>query len=211
MKYTTVTGNLQQLRTPCLITGLKTATRIARALGEQQHFNRSSKDFDDAPGKSLCVHLDGAIARMLVLGGMDNPSAAVFTKTANLAAQEAIKLPIGQAVIALSDTRVKGKNTQWKASTLMQACSHAAYQFRHHKSKPKPLHQLTSIKMHGTDADSKAVRVAVKMGNALDAGLQLAKDLGNEPPNICNPNYLLAQARKLGRAGNVKVSLLCYC
>ncbi|GIS20840.1 MAG: hypothetical protein CM15mP120_27560 [Pseudomonadota bacterium] len=46
--------------------------------------------------------------------------------------------------------------------------------------------------------------VAVKMGNALDAGLQLAKDLGNEPPNICNPNYLLAQARKLGRAGNVK-------
>ena len=116
MKYTTVTGNLQQLRTPCLITGLKTAKRIARALGEQQHFNRSSKDFDDAPGKSLCVHLDGAIARILVLGGMDNPSAAVFTKTANLAAQEAIKLPIGQAVIALSDTRVKGKNTQWKAS-----------------------------------------------------------------------------------------------
>ena len=208
MKYTTVTGNLQQLRTPCLITGLKTAKRIARALGEQQHFNRSSKDFDDAPGKSLCVHLDGAIARMLVLGGMDNPSAAVFTKTANLAAQEAIKLPIGQAVIALSDTRVKGKNTQWKASTLMQACSHADYQFRHHKSKPKPLHQLTRIKMHATDADSKAVRVAVKMGNALDAGLQLAKDLGNEPPNICNPNYLLAQARKLGRAGKVKVSQL---
>ena len=59
------------------------------------------------------------------------------------------------------------------------------------------MHQLTRIKMHASEADSKAVRTAVKMGNALDAGLQLAKDLGNEPPNICNPNYLLAQARKL--------------
>jgi leucyl aminopeptidase len=103
---------------------------------------------------------------------------------------------------------VKGKNAEWKASTLMQALSHAGYQFRHHKSKPKPLHQLTRIKIHSTDADSKAVRAAVKMGNALDAGLQLAKDLGNEPPNVCHPNYLLAQARKLGRAAKVKVSQL---
>ena len=63
----------------------------------------------------------------------------------------------------------------------------------------------------GKNADAgEAFKSALrdKMGNALDAGLQLAKDLGNEPPNICNPNYLLAQARKLGRAGNVKVSQL---
>ena len=203
MKYSTATGNLQQLRTPCLITGLKTAKRIARALGEQQQFSRSTKDFDDRPGKSQCVHLDGAVARMLVLGGLDNPSAAIFTKVADLAAQEAIKMPIGQAVIALVDTKVKGKNAEWKASTLMQACSHAGYQFRRHKSKPKPLHQLTRIKIHASAADSTAVRSAVKMGNALDAGMQLAKDLGNEPPNVCHPNYLLAQARRLGRAAKV--------
>ena len=208
MKYSIAAGNLQQLRTPCLITGLKTAKRIARALGEAKQFSRSTKDFDDAAGKSVCVHLDGAVARMLVLGGLDNPSAAVFSKIANLAAQEAVKLPIGQAVIAMLDSKVKGKNAEWKASTLMQACSHAAYQFRHHKSKPKPLHQLTRIKIYATDVDSKTVRAAVKMGNALDAGLQLAKDLGNEPPNVCHPNYLLDQARKLGRAAKVKVTQL---
>ncbi|GIS20838.1 MAG: hypothetical protein CM15mP120_27540 [Pseudomonadota bacterium] len=80
MKYTTVTGNLQKAANTLPYHWFKTAKRIARALGEQQHFNRSSKDFDDAPGKSLCVHLDGAIARMLVLGGMDNPSAAVLPR-----------------------------------------------------------------------------------------------------------------------------------
>ena len=80
MKYSIAAGNLQQLRTPCLITGLKTAKRIARALGEAKQFSRSTKDFDDAAGKSVCVHLDGAVARMCVLGGLDNPSAAVFSK-----------------------------------------------------------------------------------------------------------------------------------
>jgi leucyl aminopeptidase len=145
---------------------------------------------------------------MLVLGGLDNPNAAIFTKVADLAAQEAIKLPIGQAVIALVGTKVKDKNAEWKASVLMQACSHASYQFRHHKSKPKPLHQLTRIKIHAIDADSTTVRSAVKMGNALDAGMQLAKDLGNEPPNVCHPSYLLAQARMIGRAAKVKVSQL---
>ena len=208
MKYSTVVGNIQKLKTPCLITDLKTAKRVARALGEQQQFSRNTKDFEDSSGNSQCVHLDGAVARILVLGGLDNPSAAIFTKVANLAAQEAVKLPIGQAVIALGDTRIKGKNAEWKASTLMQACSHAGYQFRHHKSKPKPLHQLTRIKIHASEADSKTVRSAVKMGNALDAGMQLAKDLGNEPPNVCHPNYLLAQARKLGRSAKVRVSQL---
>ena len=208
MKYSTVVGNIQKLRTPCLITDLKTAKRVARALGEQQQFSRNTKDFEDSSGNSQCVHLDGAVARILVLGGLDNPSAAIFTKVANLAAQEAVKLPIGQAVIALGDTRIKGKNAEWKASTLMQACSHAGYQFRHHKSKPKPLYQLTRIKIHASEADSKTVRSAVKMGNALDAGMQLAKDLGNEPPNVCHPNYLLAQARKLGRSAKVRVSQL---
>lgn len=208
MKYSTVSESLQQLRTPCLVTGLKTAKRVARALGEQKQFLRCAKDFDDALGKSLCVPLDGTIARILVVGGLDNPSAAGFTKAADVAALAAIKLPISQAVIAISDVRVKGKSSQWQASIMMQACSHAGYQFRHHKSKPKPLHQLTRIKLHCTDADSKVVRTAVKLGNALDAGLQLAKDLGNEPPNICNPNYLLAQARKLGRGSNVRVSQL---
>ena len=38
--------------------------------------------------------------------------------------------------------------------------------------------------------------------------MKFARDLGNEPPNVCNPNYLLKEARKLGRADNVSVSNL---
>ena len=32
---------------------------------------------------------------------------------------------------------------------------------------------------------------------SVSQGMMLAKDLGNTPPNICNPNYLLKEAKKL--------------
>ena len=56
MKYSTATGNLQQLRTPCLISGFKTAKRLARALGEQKQFSRGTKDFDDARAR-VCAYI----------------------------------------------------------------------------------------------------------------------------------------------------------
>jgi leucyl aminopeptidase len=36
----------------------------------------------------------------------------------------------------------------------------------------------------------------------------LAKDLGNEPPNVCTPTYLLGEARKMARAKDVSLTAL---
>ena len=52
-------------------------------------------------------------------------------------------------------------------------------------------------------------RRAVGHAQALDEGLALAKDLGNQPPNICNPTYLAREARKVARgAANVTTTVL---
>jgi leucyl aminopeptidase len=52
------------------------------------------------------------------------------------------------------------------------------------------------------------VQRAVREANALQLGLDLARDLGNQPPNVCNPSYLLREARKLARLDKVRVSAL---
>jgi leucyl aminopeptidase len=57
-------------------------------------------------------------------------------------------------------------------------------------------------------SDQKALRGAIKLGLALDEGLTLAKDLGNEPPNVCTPTYLLGEARKMARAKDVSLTAL---
>ena len=46
---------------------------------------------------------------------------------------------------------------------------------------------------------AKAMRKGLKHGEALAAGMSLTQDLGNMPPNICTPSYLVKQARALAK------------
>jgi leucyl aminopeptidase len=45
-------------------------------------------------------------------------------------------------------------------------------------------------------------------GQALAAGVSLAKDLGNLPPNVCTPTYLAEQALSMGKNFGFKVEIL---
>ena len=207
MKYSLTEGTLHELRTPCLVVSLKNAKRVARALGATNIFSVAVQDFKDTADQSLTVNLGGAVARLLIIGGADTPlSPDKFRKLANNVAQSLLKLPVKQAVISLEATRVKSKHTDWKLKTLMHATSYAAYSYGKHKSKPVEPAGLTGVRLHV--ADKKSLSPTIRLGNALHAGLSLSRDLGNEPPNVCNPTYLLAQAKKMARHPLVNVTSL---
>ncbi len=55
---------------------------------------------------------------------------------------------------------------------------------------------------------AKAVQLAVQQGEALVEGMNLAKDLGNLPPNVCTPTYLAKTAQGLMKKTKLKVELL---
>lgn len=207
MKYQFIDGELHQHRTPCLVTSVKVAKRVSRALVVTPIFSRAMQDFKDVGGNALCINLDGPVARILVVGGGDsNLGQDEFRKLSELIAQNLAKLPVSQACIAVDHIRVKGQSAQWKATTLMLACSQSVYRFNRHKSRAPSTPQITRIRLHSAGQHDLAIKRAIRSGNALDKGLALAKDLGNEPPNICNPNYLLREARKLSKDPRVTVS-----
>ena len=56
-------------------------------------------------------------------------------------------------------------------------------------------------------AQSKAA-AALKQGLAVAQGMNLAKDLGNLPPNVCTPAYLADEARQLAKRYRMKVTVL---
>jgi leucyl aminopeptidase len=196
MNFTLASGELTAARTPCLMTSFQAAKKIAKTSGNQSAFNRATQDFKDTIGNTLCIQMEGAIARLLIIGGTSETTAPNYAKACDVAARTLIKLPVGQALVALLDCKVKGKDAPWKAQTLLQAISHAAYQFNRYKSKPIPPHQLKRIRIQAPTKSSPSVQRTITLGNALDAGMALTKDLGNEPPNVCTPLYLLAEARK---------------
>jgi leucyl aminopeptidase len=208
MNYSAANSDLATLRTPCLATSLTLAKRLARATGNGATLNRAITDFQDKAGNSLCVNLDGAVARVLIIGGADECSPSQYRKLATLVAQKLTSLNITQAAVHLLGTKVKGHNLAWKAQALMQSLSHASYRFNAYKSKPKQPVSLKRVRLLANKNDQSALRGAIKLGAALDAGLTLAKDLGNEPPNVCTPTYLLNQARKMARDKDVSLTAL---
>ena len=56
--------------------------------------------------------------------------------------------------------------------------------------------------------DSKAIKLGIKEGHAIAEGMNLTKDLGNLPPNICTPTYLANQAKKIAKDFKMKSTIL---
>jgi len=60
----------------------------------------------------------------------------------------------------------------------------------------------------GNDLCAKDLKAAVAEGIAMVEGMNLAKDLGNLPPNICTPTYLGKTALGLSKKVGLKVEVL---
>ena len=60
----------------------------------------------------------------------------------------------------------------------------------------------------GNDDCAKELKAAVEQGVAMVEGMNLAKDLGNLPPNICTPTYLGKTAQGLSKKAGLKVEVL---
>jgi len=213
MKYSTKTGSLAETSTPCLVASLQTARRVARELGYRDILQIATTDFADKAGQVQNVTLPAAspVRRLLIAGGADATlTPETYRKIVNAAAAALKGLRAGSALWSLGHAQVTDRNGHWKASIGLHALSTNLYAFDVHKSTSNDdaAIQLKTVQIHA-DARSRAgVQRAVREGNALKAGLDMARDLGNQPPNVCNPNYLLRESRKLSRLERVSVSAL---
>ncbi len=86
------------------------------------------------------------------------------------------------------------------AQTLVGAVADATYVYRDTKpSAPKP-GALKKISWLGQADAAAAAKAGLAQGEALAAGVTLARELGNRPGNLCTPSHLAAEAKAMGRA-----------
>ncbi len=82
----------------------------------------------------------------------------------------------------------------------------ATYQYSETLSKPKPALAVTRLQVNcGKAAKTAAAGRMLKLGKQIGEGINVARQLGNLPGNICNPTYLAGQGRKLAKA-NAKIT-----
>ncbi|OLU23115.1 leucyl aminopeptidase [Pseudomonas sp. PA15(2017)] len=170
-------------------------------------------DLAGKPGQTLLAHgvANLKAERVLLVGtGKDAELsdrqlrkliAAVYGVLKNLAGSDAL--------LALQDVQVKGRDAYGKARLLVESLADAGYQFDRFKSQKATPGALKKITLVTDKADTAAVERATREARAIAIGMALTKDLGNLPPNICHPSYLAEQARELGKAHkNLKVEIL---
>ena len=158
-------------------------------------------DAGDITGKigatQVLFGLEGVKApRVLAVGLGDQKKfdAARFNR-ANADAARVLKgLPLKNAASYLTDIDVAGKDTAWKVRVAAIASDAAAYKyvatFKPREKSKTP--EFEAIAFAAADAAKASLDVAGAIAN----GVRFARELGNLPPNICNPQYIADQAKK---------------
>ena len=190
-------------QTDCLVVGVyadgslsPAAQAVDLASGGRLASLATRGDLSGKTGRSsLLQDLPGVTSpRVLVIGLGDRAKFGVPQYLKAIAdAVRALRIgPVKAATITLTELEVKGRDAGWNVRQAVITADQAAYEYTATRSKPAEV-TLASIVLAGDDAQA----IDLQRGIGIAAGVQLTRELGNLPPNICNPGYLADQGIKL--------------
>ena len=208
---------------------LKTATLVL-AVGEGRKLGTVAQAVDAASGGAIAAllkrgDLAGKVGQTLLLQALPNLKAERVLlvgagKERELSDRQYRKLVSsvlgclkslggGDAVLALGDLAVKGRDAHGKARLLVETLADGLYVFDRFKSQKADAPKLKKITLLADKADAPAVEQGARQAQAIANGMALTRDLGNLPPNLCHPSFLADEAKALAKAHkNLKVEVL---
>ncbi|HEX4855881.1 MAG TPA: leucyl aminopeptidase [Limnobacter sp.] len=150
-------------------------------------------------------------APVYVLVGLDeadklNPKAL---RKATTSACEALKgLKPAQVFFALNQEVPKKSSEQEIAALCARTITESFYSFSACKKQEEDAASPPAFQLACTKSTQAAVEKGAAIGLAIGKGMQLTKDLGNLPGNICTPNYLAETAKALAKQYKLGVDVL---
>ncbi len=166
----------------------------------------SGSRFEGRSGQHLMLfRVPGVAADWVLLVGM-GPAKDLSSKPLRRAAAKAAKV-LDEAGIAKAATLLANRGDQARA--LVEATEEALYRYDATKSKKEKPRVLASLTLLLDAREHASAKKGVATGQAIAAGVALARDFGNLPGNVCTPSYLADAAKALGRRHKkVKVTVL---
>ena len=198
------------LRTGCLVlpvsegAGLEGASALVdRACGSRLSRLIAAEHFSGAAGRSMVAHaLPGLAAARVVLMGVGKPGtldAAGARKALSSALGTIRSTGTTDAVVLTEGMAVKDRDGAWLLRQLGMLAETGGYRYSRTLSKPEPAPRLARLAVGLDTKPPRALSVALSEGGAIGRGMNLARELGNTPANICTPTHLAEQARALAR------------
>jgi len=222
MEFTIKSGSPEKQRSACVVVGVFDNRKLSLSA---ELIDRASNgyiseiirrgDMEGKLGATLLLHnVRGTLADRVLLVGLGKER-DFRDKEFRQAIRAAVKLlnETGsyEAVIYLTEEKVKRREVAWRVEHAVVVAMDAVYRFDQMKSTPaevrRPLRKLTlSVPQRSDLADGET---AAARGLAISHGIDLARDLGNLPGNVCTPTYLGERAQELGREfPDIKVTVM---
>jgi leucyl aminopeptidase len=168
----------------------------------------ASGDISGKPGRtSLLLDMDGIQATRVLLVGV-GPAGAVTPARFQKALADAFKAlrngPVRRVHCTLPQLEVAGRDGHWALRHTVLAAEHASYRYTVTRSSSND-EPLTTLTVPGDDA----LLPVLTQASAIAEGVRVARELGNLPPNICNPAYVADTAQRFaGRHPGVQCEVL---
>ncbi|MEX0960566.1 MAG: leucyl aminopeptidase [Burkholderiales bacterium] len=220
MDFSTKNAKPEAIKIDCVAVVAHTGNKLSTAAQQLDrasggHLSRAIREsgFEAKAGTTLMLYgVPGATApRVLVIGLGKAPRVAPkdFRDGVRAAGRALAESGAKHAALYTIDAEVVDRDQDWAALQTVSAMVEAAYRFDALKSANAGKSKAPSgITLASTDRIPKSLAANVARGQALGTGINLARDLGNLPPNICTPAYLARQALDLGKRYRMKVSVL---
>ncbi|MEP5766631.1 MAG: leucyl aminopeptidase [Halieaceae bacterium] len=161
-----------------------------------------SGEIQGNPGESLMLHTgkDKGASRILLLGA-GNPGKLDAVSARKLVAALVLSLKSSKAkdaVVHIEELASDQVSLTELCRKLSRAAVYASYSYSETVSKPKPGLGLNKLVVNGgSKLKTTAANAALRQGQHMGAGVNVARELANLPGNICTPTYLARQAKKL--------------
>jgi leucyl aminopeptidase len=217
MKFKLFSESPLHIETECLVIGvtggdapLSSIQHIDEACGGEIARLLESGDIETGLGKTTLLHgLRGLPAKRVLITGygkqekLDRPR---FDRACIAAGKKLRNHAIDSCHVCLHEVEFEGGSSQWRLRQAALAIHRANYLY----TVTKPLKDdspvpLVSAFFHGDDK----MQACLTQAEGFALGFEKAKQLGDLPPNICNPAYLAQDAVSIAdRHDNVELEVL---
>jgi leucyl aminopeptidase len=221
MEFGIKSGTPWKQRSGCIVVGVyegrelsPSAIELDAASGHALDAVVRRGDLEGELGTTLLLHdLPKLAAERVLLVGL-GPRREFLETSYRTALSSAIKTlrttGAAEATICLNELPVNGRDGAWKIEQAVLALMEGLYRFDKLKSKPpRAKCALKKVVFHVANrSEESAGGAAIDRAMAIAEGVDLARDLGNLPGNLCTPTYLADQARELGKHHGFNVNVL---
>jgi leucyl aminopeptidase len=215
-------------KTGCVVVGVHAAgelTAPARRIDQASRgaLRAALGDLSGKAGSTLLLRaLPGVAAERVLLVGLGERKsfgAARFREAVRAAANALRNLGAKDAALFLVDLKVNdpvndragesagARHVSWNLRHAVLALREAFYRFDQLKTQKQPPHPALKQLVLPISPNAQ-LQGALREALATADGVDLAKTLGNLPPNICTPAYLAAEAAKLARQYKLGLEVL---